>query len=193
MITLFHLLWIPAGALVSFATSWVFGDLLLLQPELCNVIYCEILIWFFIIYTEQTKLSIFVWIPKRITQLIIPASAAWFLITTIILFQSTASGLTGVTMVWGIFQNTAQIIINGILLLIFPVIVILRTYAASKKQVSFRPNPAAVAWACMFMGAIGCLGGHKVYTCTSPSLVFRIVFSDNTPATSEGAQCSAKK
>jgi uncharacterized membrane protein len=61
-----HLIWIALGALVGFASSFVFGDLLTLPVDLYYLIYFIAMSAFFTTYLKKTRLHLREWFRKRL-------------------------------------------------------------------------------------------------------------------------------
>lgn len=56
-----HLIWMPAGGVVSFLASFVFGDLSVIPVDLYYLIYFVAVIGFLVLYAKATGLALREW------------------------------------------------------------------------------------------------------------------------------------
>jgi len=142
-----HLIWIAAGALLGFLTSFVFGDLLNLPLDLYYLIYFGIITIFFFIYIKKTRFSVKERLSKRLIWGIVLGLLFAALMVKNVLSRPETAKLSGTFLVWAVFwRGLVYGTIDGLLLTVFPWIVTWRTFNAGKKSLTGKIAVSLLAW-----------------------------------------------
>jgi hypothetical protein len=142
-----HLIWITFGALVGFAASFIFGDVLTLPLDLYYFIYFMLISVFFTIYMKKTRLNLREWFSKRLLWGILLGLTFAAMMAQNVLSRPPTEKFTGLYLVWLIFwRGLIYGAIDGLLLSVFPWIVTWRAFHAEKKPVRRKIAFALLAW-----------------------------------------------
>jgi hypothetical protein len=142
-----HLLWIIYGIVVSFLTSFIFGDLLILPLDIYYLIYFAIITGFVILYAKATDLSLREWLSRKlIWGVILGLAFAIFMIQNVLSRPETEK-LSGSYLVWSIFwRGLVYGAIDGILLYAFPWLVTWRAFRLKEKSLGKKIGFSILAW-----------------------------------------------
>lgn len=131
MITTAHLLWIPAGAVVGWLASFVFGDLLTLPVDVYYLVYFAIVLGFLAVYVKTTGLELRAWISRRLWWGVALGVLGGLVLMRGVLARPETPHLTGAMLVWAVvYRGIAYGLVDGILLLAFPWVVVWRALHA---------------------------------------------------------------
>lgn len=141
-----HLLWIPAGALVGFGASFVFGDLLTLPVDLYYLIYFAIVLGFLAVYARRTGLDVGGWVRRRAGWGVALGVVGGLVLMQGVLARPETARLGGAvlagTLAW---RGVAYGLVDGLLLLAFPWLVAWRALGAEDGGWGRRISGSAVA------------------------------------------------
>ncbi|RJP77021.1 MAG: hypothetical protein C4524_09030 [Candidatus Zixiibacteriota bacterium] len=142
-----HLLWIPAGAIISFFASFIFGDRLTLPVDLYYLIYFAVIIGFFAYYVKSTHLDLRALISRRLIWGILLGLAVGFMLIKNVTSRPATERFTGWMLVWAIFwRGIVYGGVDGLLLLAFPWIVVWRALEAESRGFGRKIAAAVIAW-----------------------------------------------
>lgn len=142
-----HLIWIVYGALVSFATSFIFGDVLTLPLDLYYLLYFAVILTFFYLYIRKTHLNLREWFSGRLVWGIILGLVFAALLVQNVLSRPETDKLTGPYLIWSIFwRGLIYGSIDGLLLSSFPWIVTWRAFDAESKSFGKKIAFSFLAW-----------------------------------------------
>lgn len=145
MITASHLLWIPAGALVGWLASFVFGDLIPLPIDLYYLIYFAIVLGFFAAYVKKTAFELHAWISRRLGWGLALGILGGLALMRGVLVRPETPHLAGGALAWAIiYRGVFYGAVDGLLLFAFPWIVVWRAFHAEGGSRSVRVGSAAV-------------------------------------------------
>jgi len=147
MNTIKHLFWIPLGALISFGTAFLFGDLIQLPMDLYYLIYFGIMIGFITWYVRTTEFEIKKWISHRLIWATIAGILIGFFMMRNVLSRPETVHLQGVMLWWGIFwRGLVYGMIDGLLLFAFPWVVTWRAFSGFEQTGTRKIGIAVLAW-----------------------------------------------
>jgi hypothetical protein len=168
--TIRHLLWIPAGAVIGFLTSLVFGDLLFLPLDLYYLIYFTIMIGFFAFYTVKSNLNLKKWLLRRFSWGLILGIVIGAVMVQNVISRPTTQQFTGWRLVWAVlWRGVVYGGVDGILLFAFPWIVTWRTFSAEKRGVIQRFGAALISWVFVIVMTTGYHLGYADFR--SPKII----------------------
>lgn len=102
MISRKHLAWIPAGAAVSFGTSFVFGDLLTLPVDAYYLVYFLAVTLFLTVYVRSTGLDVAGLLSRRLALGLVLGLIFGLLMVQNVLARPETARLTGGTLLWAV-------------------------------------------------------------------------------------------
>lgn len=162
MITFTHLLWIIAGAVVGFAVSFIFGDLLKLPLDLYYLIYFTIILGFFTMYIRKTGFDLKAVFTKRIGWGILLGIIFAVIMAKNVLSRPATEQFSGGYLVWEIFWRGIMYgAIDGLLLTVFPWIVTWRTFHAEAKPFVVKIGIGLLAWGLIIIMTTAYHAGYK--------------------------------
>ncbi len=142
-----HLIWIAAAALVGFAASFVFDDLLTLPVDLYYLIYFAIVMGFFSVYVMRTKLNLREWFSRRLIWGVLLGLVFGALLAQNVLSRPETEKLSGAYLVWSVFwRGLVYGAIDGLLLSSFPWTVTWRAFDVNRKPLGKKIAFAFLAW-----------------------------------------------
>jgi hypothetical protein len=142
-----HLVWILWGVLVSFATSFIFGDLLILPVDLYYLIYFCIMVLFFMIYIKKTQVDLKGTFSKRLFQGIILGIIFGVIMVNKVWSMPETEKYTGFYLTWAVFwRGLIYGAIDGLLLSAFPWIVTWHAFRAEVKPLGKKVLCGLLAW-----------------------------------------------
>jgi hypothetical protein len=142
-----HLKWIASGAIVGFGASFIFGDLITLPLDLYYLIYFGIVISFFTIYIKKTQLNVRELFSRRMMWGILLGLIFGALMVQNVLSRPETEKFTGLYLAWLIFwRGLIYGAIDGLLLSVFPWIVIWRAFNVEKKPLGKKIAFGLLAW-----------------------------------------------
>jgi hypothetical protein len=151
-LTLAHLAWIPAGALVGWSASFVFGDLLTVPVDLYYAIYFTIVIGFFGYYLLRTGLDVRRWVSRRLAWALGLGAFGGLALMVGVLARPETGHLSGGMLAWAVaYRGVLYGSVDGLLLFAFPWIVVWRAFGAEGGAASVRLRASAVAFAAMIL------------------------------------------
>lgn len=150
--TLAHLVWIPAGAMVGWMASFVFGDLLTLPLDLYYLIYFAIVLGFFGYYVRRTELDLRRWILRRLWWAVGMGVLGGLALMQGVLARPETPHLSGGMLAWAVaYRGVIYGAVDGLLLLAFPWIVVWRAVRAEGAAWSRRLRAAGLAFVAMLL------------------------------------------
>lgn len=150
--TLSHLAWIPAGALIGWLASFVFGDLVMLPVDLYYAIYFTIVIGFFAYYVSRTRLDLRRWLTRRLGWGVALGILGGLALMRGVLARPETPPLSGDMLAWAIaYRGLLYGSVDGLLLFAFPWIVVWRALGAEGGAWSLRLRAGGVAFAAMLL------------------------------------------
>jgi hypothetical protein len=142
-----HLVWIAVAALVGFASSFVFSDLLTLPVDLYYLFYFVIVILFFFIYIKRTKLDLREWLSRRLIWGVLLGIVFGALLVQNVLSRPETEKFVGAYLAWSIFwRGLVYGAIDGLLLSSFPWTVTWRAFDVKSKPLGRRIAFGFLAW-----------------------------------------------
>jgi hypothetical protein len=145
--SLAHLAWIPAGALVGFAASFVFGDALTLPVDLYYLIYFAMVLGFLAFYVARTGLRLRPWLSRRAAWSVAAGIAVGLVMVQNVLSRPETERLAGGMLAWAVlWRGLVYGAVDGLLLHAFPWTVVWRALRAEEKGLATRLRAAALAW-----------------------------------------------
>ena len=142
-----HLAWIVFGGLVGFGASFVFSNLLTLPVDLYYLVYFGIVIIFFCVYIEKTKLNIKDWVSKRLIWSILLGLIFGALMVQNVLSRPETERFTGAYLIWLVFwRGLAYGMIDGLFLSSFPWLVTWRAFDVNQKTFGKKIAFGFLAW-----------------------------------------------
>jgi hypothetical protein len=139
--------WIPAGALVSFLTSFLFGDLLRFPVDVYYLIYFCIVLGFLDIYKRRTGLKVKQWIKQRLCWAIPAGLLIGLLLVQNVLSRPETAKLYGWALVWGIFwRGIVYGTVDGLIIFAFPWVVTWRGLRGPERKIPGKIGVAFAAW-----------------------------------------------
>ncbi len=142
-----HLIWIVVAALVGFASSFVFDDLLTLPVDLYYLVYFAVIITFFSIYVARTKLNLREWFSRRLIWGVLLGLIFGALLVQNVLSRPETEKFTGTYLVWSIFwRGLVYGAIDGLLLSSFPWTVTWRAFDVNHKPLGKKIAFGVLAW-----------------------------------------------
>ena len=143
-----HLIWIPAGGVVSFLASFVFGDLFMIPVDLYYLIYFVSIIGFLVLYAKATGLVLREWTSKRLGWGIILGLLVGVVMVKNVMSRSETEQLTGGMLAWAvIWRGVVYGAVDGMLLFAFPWIVTWRAFGAESAPLRRKLSATIAAWA----------------------------------------------
>lgn len=131
MITTSHLLWIPAGAVVGWLASFVFGDLLTLPVDVYYLVYFAIVLGFLAVYVVKTGLELRPWLSRRLGWGVALGIVGGLVLMRGVLARPETPHLSGGMLAWAVvYRGIAYGLVDGLLLLTFPWVVAWRALHA---------------------------------------------------------------
>ena len=147
-----HLWWLPAGALVGFVVSIVFGDLLALPIDFYYLIHVASVAGFFTLYTKTSELPLSDWISRRLAWAIAAGVLGGLVLMQGVLSQPPTAKFTGGILWWAIlWRGIVYGAADGVLLFAFPWIVTWRALAADRGGWFRKLAAGALAWAAILL------------------------------------------
>lgn len=141
-----HLLWIPAGALVGFGASFVFGDLITLPVDLYYLVYFAIVLGFLGLYAWRTGLDVGRWLRRRAVWGVALGVVGGLVLMQGVLARPETAHLGGGTLARAlVWRGVAYGLVDGLLLLAFPWVVAWRALGAEDGGWGRRLSASAVA------------------------------------------------
>lgn len=146
-----QLVWIPVGALVGFATSFIFGDLITLPIDLYYLIYFSVIITFFALYVRRTDLDLKEWWSRRLVWGIVLGVVVGVLMVQNILSRPETEKLTGAHLAWAVlWRGLVYGGVDGLPLFAFPWIVTWRAVSGEEaKGMGAKVGAGILAWICI--------------------------------------------
>jgi hypothetical protein len=142
-----HLLWVGAGGVVAFLTSFVFGDLLTLPLDLYYLIYFAVILGFLRLYIRRTGMDWRRWTSPRLGWAIVAGLALGVVMAANVLSRPDTERLTGVMLPWAVFwRGVVYGAVDGLLMFAFPWIVTWRAFDAESGRFRRKIGAAATAW-----------------------------------------------
>lgn len=142
-----HLGWIPLGAAVGFASSYVFGDLLVLPVDLYYLIYFAAVVGFLAFYVWRTGLDLRTWFSRRMLWAVGLGLVGGVVMLQHVLSHAPTETLAGPFLWWAVFwRGLAYGAVDGLLLFAFPWTVVWRAVGAERKGLAVRIGAGALAW-----------------------------------------------
>jgi hypothetical protein len=142
-----HLIWIALGAVIGFAASFIFGDLLTLPVDLYYLIYFAIIFVFFIVYIKKTQFNLREWFSKRLIWGIVLGVVFGGVMMFNVLSRPATEKITGPYLAWSIFwRGLVYGTIDGLLLSSFPWIVTWRSFNVQEKPLGKKIAFGFLAW-----------------------------------------------
>jgi len=141
-----HLLWIPAAGLLSWATAFLFGDLIALPVDLYYLIYFSIVLAFVAAYVRITGVDLARWVRRRIAWAVPLGILGGVALMAAVLARPATPPLEGAGLVWALaYRGVLYGAVDGILLFAFPWLVAWRALDAEGGTRRMRAAAAAVA------------------------------------------------
>jgi hypothetical protein len=129
MIKKSHLFWIPAGAVISFLASFIFGDRLALPVDLYYLIYFTVIFTFFWIYVRRTGLDLKSLISRRIVWGMAAGVIIGVMMVQNVYGRPATAQFSGQTLFWAIiWRGLIYGLVDGLILFAFPWIVTWRAF-----------------------------------------------------------------
>lgn len=145
-LSLAHLGWIPAGAVVGFGASFLFGDVVTLPVDLYYLIYFAIVLGFFTFYVKRTGLDPKEWISSRLGWGVALGVAGGLVLMQGVLARPETAHLDGSMLAWAIvWRGVIYGAVDGLLLFAFPWTVAWRAFEAREKGWAVKVGAGAVA------------------------------------------------
>lgn len=142
-----HLLWLPAGAAVSFGASSLFGDLLTLPVDLYYLVYFAIVLGFLGVYAARTGFDTKAWAARRVGWGLIAGVAGGLVLVRGVLARPATPGLSGAELWWALlWRGLVYGSVDGLLLLAFPWVVVRRALGTDRGGRAARARVGALAW-----------------------------------------------
>jgi hypothetical protein len=142
-----HLIWIVWGALIGFASSFIFGDLLTLPLDLYYLVYFAIIISFFTLYIKRTGLDLRHWLSRNWMWGILLGLIFGGVMVQNVLSRPETETLSGFYLAWAIsWRGLIYGAIDGLLLTSFPWTVTWRAFDVPKKGFGKKTAFAFLAW-----------------------------------------------
>lgn len=142
-----HLVWIPLGAAVSFLTSFLFGDLLLLPVDLYYLIYFAVVIGFLAFYVVQTELPLRAWLAKRWKWGVVLGIFVGVVMMQNVLSRPETDRFTGAALAGAVlWRGVVYGAVDGVLLYAFPWIVVWRAFHAEERSLGVKVRAAMLSW-----------------------------------------------
>jgi len=142
-----HLIWIPIAAVVSFLTSFFFGDVLTLPVDIYYLIYFTVMFGYFYLYIRVTDLHLKNWITPRIGWAVLAGILVGILMMKNVLSRPETAQFQGFQLWWAIFWRGLMYgLVDGLLLFAFPWIVTWRAFRASERHIAGKIRVALLAW-----------------------------------------------
>lgn len=165
-----HLAWIPAGALVGFLTSLVFGDLFTLPVDLYYLIYFSVIIGFLTVYVRTTGLDLRALTSRRLALgIVLGVLVGLFLMRGVLARPGTAR-LSGGALGWVVFwRGLVYGSVDGLLLFAFPWTVAWRAFDAERRGPARKLGTAAAAWVSILLVTTAYHLGYRDFR--SPKIV----------------------
>lgn len=142
-----HLLWLPAGALVGFGTSFLFADLLSLPRDLYYLVYFTIVLGFLGIYARRTRLDLRAWLTRRLRWGLLLGTVGGLVLMRGVLSRPGSAGPGGFSLAWDVlWRGLVYGSVDGLLLLAFPWIVVWRAFDGEEAEFAKKTLTALAAW-----------------------------------------------
>ena len=142
-----HLIWIGLGSLIGFGSSFVFGDLFTLPPDLYYLIYFVIVIVFFAMYTKKTRLDLKDCFSQRLGWGILLGAIFGALMVQNVLSRPETEKFTGLYLIWLLFwRGLIYGAIDGFLLTVFPWLVTWRAFDVREKTLRRKIGFGFLVW-----------------------------------------------
>lgn len=147
-----HLGWIPAGAMVGWAASFLFGDLVTLPVDLYYLIYFTVVIGFFGYYVRRTDLDLRRWVSRRLGWALALGVVGGLALMPGVLSRPATAPLSGSMLAWAIlYRGVAYGAVDGLLLFAFPWIVVWRAFHSEGAPWGSRLRASSVAFVAMLL------------------------------------------
>lgn len=147
MIGVRHLIWIPAGMVIGFASSFLFGDLLTLPFDLYYFIYFLIVGGFFAFYVRRTKLDLGRWAAKRIVWGMVLGVLVGAVMVQHVLSLPATEQFNRVFLAWAVlWRGVVYGTVDGILLFTFPWLVAWRALGGEARSLAGKAAVSLLAW-----------------------------------------------
>jgi len=145
--SLSHLSWLLAGAVVGFGASFVFGDLLTLSVDLYYLIYATIIVGFLAVYVRRTRLRLAAWASRHLAWACVAGVLGGLVLMQGVLAQAETPHLSGGMLWWALlWRGVVYGAVDGVFLFAFPWIVVWRTLDVDRDGWPRRVGAGAVAW-----------------------------------------------
>jgi hypothetical protein len=142
-----HLLWIPAGAVVSFFAAYIFGDRLTLPVDFYYAIYFACVVGFFAVYAKRTQLDLRTWVGRRWGWGIALGLGIGTVMAFAVVSRPATEPLTGGLLAWALlWRGVVYGAVDGLLLFAFPWVVVWRAFDAEAGSWRRKLQAAAAAW-----------------------------------------------
>lgn len=149
---IYHVIWLLAGALVGFAASFVFGDLLTLPVDLYYLIYSTIVLGFLTFYVLRTGLDLRAWVSRRLLWGVLLGLVGGLVLMQGALARPETAKLSGFMLWWATFwRGLIYGSVDGLLLFAFPWIVVWRAFGAEGAGPARKLGAAAAAWGAILL------------------------------------------
>lgn len=147
-----HLAWIPAGAAVGFAVSFLFGDLLSLPDDLYYLVYFSAVAAFLALYASRTGLDLAAWTRRRLALGLVLGVAGGVVLVLGVLAHPPTPRETGAALLWDVsWRGVVYGTVDGLLLFTFPWIVAWRAFGAEQAGPGRKAAAAAAALAAVLL------------------------------------------
>lgn len=151
-VSLPHLGWIPTGAGVGFLASFVFGDAIAIPVDLYYLIYFAIVLGFLAFYARWTGLDLRARLRRRLVPGVLLGVVGGVVLSRGVLARPETLRLEGTALAWAIvWRGVVYGTVDGLLLFVFPWIVVWRSFAAEEGDWSFKVGAVIVAMAAILL------------------------------------------